>query len=302
MRVMRALNDTDISAMRVAELVGLDQALTANVLRLANSAFLGYVTPCASVHQAVVRVGFDRMRSLVLGAAAAQTLRTDLKGYDLRSDELWQHALATAHLARYLAGVLGGVNLEEAYISGLLHDIGKVVLDQYVQVDHDAIAALQAQEQLPLWETEKKVLGMDHGAVGGLMTERWHFPMMLIDAVRFHHWPALANAQHQRLAAIVNVANAHATPPRPEAPGAVAASPAAPQSAGEPAAKGAAAADSALAGDAVAESHAAAKSHAGPTALAPEALRILGLDEAAAAELQANLPDLAEVDLTAFDG
>jgi putative nucleotidyltransferase with HDIG domain len=287
LRVMRALNDSEISAMRVAELVSLDQALTANVLRLANSAFMGYVTPCVSVHQAVVRVGFERMRSLVLGAAAAQTLRTDLKGYALRSDELWRHALTVAFLARYLAGRLGTVNLEEAYISGLLHDIGKVVLDQYVLDDNAVIAALREQEQLPLWESEKKVLGMDHGAVGGLMTERWHFPVMLIDAVRFHHWPTLANAHHQRLAAIVNLADTYAALPTSAAP--------------EP---GLLPAETAAPADGAAVP---AETVPPPGGLprntpSPESLRILNLAPPQAADLQASLPDLGDMDLSAFDG
>jgi putative nucleotidyltransferase with HDIG domain len=214
LRVMRALNNPDVSASTVADLISLDQALTANILRLANSAFMGYTAPSASVHQAVVRIGFQRVRTLVLGAGASQAMRDDLAGYEIKSADLWQHALVAASIARYLAAAVGNINMEDAYISGLLHDIGKVVLDQYVRVDYQAIKELMQPAQLPLWQVEKQQLGMDHGAVGGLMTERWLFPVNLVEAIRYHHAPAIATTRCQPHAAIVNIANALATRPQ----------------------------------------------------------------------------------------
>jgi putative nucleotidyltransferase with HDIG domain len=214
LRVVRALNDSKVSASTIADLISLDQALTANILRLANSAFMGYTAPSASVHQAVVRIGFERVRTLVLGAGASQALRADLPGYEMKSADLWQHALVAAGIARYLAAAVGNVNMEDAYISGLLHDIGKVVLDQYVRVDYQAMMALMQPAELPLWQVEKQQLGMDHGAVGGLMTERWLFPVTLVEAIRYHHAPAMAPIRCQPNAAIVNIANALATRPQ----------------------------------------------------------------------------------------
>jgi putative nucleotidyltransferase with HDIG domain len=205
-RVVRALDDPQVSASAIADLVSLDQALTANILRLSNSAFMGYTSPSLSVQQAVVRIGFQRIRTVVLGAGASQTLRTDLAGYEMKSSDLWHHALVTASIARYLAGAVGSVSMEETYVTGLLHDIGKVVLDQYVRVDYQAMTAL-------MWQVERQQLGMDHGAVGGLITERWLFPTALVDAIRYHHTPNLAASRNQPLAAIINIANALAIRP-----------------------------------------------------------------------------------------
>jgi HD-like signal output (HDOD) protein len=96
---------------------------------------------------------------------------------------------------------------EEAYVSGLLHDIGKLLLDQFILTDYTKILTFIQQYKMPLWEVEEKLIGIDHARVGGLIGERWQFPVVLVDAIRYHHYPSLARANPQ-LPAIVNLANA----------------------------------------------------------------------------------------------
>jgi putative nucleotidyltransferase with HDIG domain len=206
-RVIQALEDPDVSAAYIAHLISLDQALAADVLRLSNAAALASVAATSSVQEAVVRLGFVRVKSLVLGAATASLLTRRLSGYGLTGEELWNHSVATASLARYIADAVGYRDLEEAYVAGLLHDIGKLVLDQYVRVDSNLLVDLMQRRELQLWQAEEQVFGMDHGAVGGLMSEKWQFPVGLTDAIRCHHWPSLARTRAE-LAAIVNVADA----------------------------------------------------------------------------------------------
>jgi HD-like signal output (HDOD) protein len=106
-----------------------------------------------------------------------------------------------------VAGSLRYADLDEAYVAGLLHDIGKLVLDQYVRVDYHAIVELMKKRQLQLWQVEEQLFGMDHGAVGGLMAANWNFPPALTEAIKCHHWPTLARTRPE-LAAIINLANA----------------------------------------------------------------------------------------------
>ena len=212
-RLMRALENPKASASTIADLLSLDQALTANVLRMANSALLGYGPTCASVQEAVVRVGFERIRSIMLGAAVAERLSQPLSGYQLASDDLWHHAVVAASTARYFASALRYPNQEEAYIAGLLHDIGKVVLDRHMREAYQAVVTLMSEEELQMWQAEERVFGIDHGAVGGLMAANWQFPASLVNAIKHHHWPSFAGQSHQPLAALVNLANA--LTPRP---------------------------------------------------------------------------------------
>ncbi len=215
MRALRALEDPKTSAHMVADLLSLDQGLTANILRVANSALLGYGAACTTVQDAVVRVGFQRVRSLVLAAVAAEKLNQRLSGYRLPAADLWNHALAAASLARYFAAAVHYPNPEEAYVAGLLHDIGKVVLDRHMREAYDQVVVQMTDGNLAMWQAEEQVLGMNHGAVGGLMTTNWQFPPPLVNAIRHHHWPSFAGQAHQPLAALVNIADALA--PRPTA-------------------------------------------------------------------------------------
>jgi putative nucleotidyltransferase with HDIG domain len=214
-RLMRALENPQFSAGQIADLLSLDQALTANVLRLANSALMGYGPRCATVREAVMRVGFQRVRSIIMAAAVSEQLNQRLSGYNLAAEQLWHHAVVAASTARYFASAVRYPYAEEAYVSGLLHDIGKVILDRYMRDAHQNVVMLMNERELQMWQAEEQVFGIDHGAVGGLMAANWQFPASLVNAIKFHHWPSFAGQTHQPLAAIVNIANALA--PRPTA-------------------------------------------------------------------------------------
>jgi len=206
-RVLKAIDDPHVSVPILAEMIALDQALTAFILRVANSAAMGYAIDCASVSEAIMRLGFKQVRSLVLSTIASGPLSARLSGYRIGNKGLWHHSLSVASAAHWLAGVVRYPDPEKAYVAGLLHDIGKLTLDQYVQADYDHIVEIMRSQRIPLWEVEEQLFGVDHAQVGGMVTSHWQFPPELIEAIRYHHHPTLQHGR-QRLAAIVNLANA----------------------------------------------------------------------------------------------
>jgi putative nucleotidyltransferase with HDIG domain len=205
-RLIQELDNPGITVGVLASELSHDQALTAEVLRLANAAALGYGPKSSTISEAVMRLGFRRIKTLVLGASTSSLLMRRLSGYGLTGEELWEHSVACAQMARFVADTVNYPDSEEAYVAGLLHDVGKLVLDQYVRVDYQAILNLMKRRGLQLWQAEEQLIGMDHGAVGGLLANDWHFPLPLVEAIRCHHWPSFARLQPE-LAAIVNVAN-----------------------------------------------------------------------------------------------
>jgi putative nucleotidyltransferase with HDIG domain len=112
----------------------------------------------------------------------------------------------TGVASEWLAQALRYPNPEEAYVSGLLHDIGKLLLDQVVLSNYNTIIDAVQRYKMPLWQVEEKLIGIDHAKVGGLIAEHWNFPVVLVDAIRFHHAPSFARI-NQQLPAIINLAN-----------------------------------------------------------------------------------------------
>ncbi|NMB87688.1 MAG: HDOD domain-containing protein, partial [Chloroflexi bacterium] len=139
--------------------------------------------------------------------ASSGPLMRRLNGYRLGAGDLWNHSVATAVASQWLAQALHYPNPEEAYVGGLLHDIGKLMLDQYVLVDYTKIVDLMRRYNLSLWQVEEQVIGIDHATVGSMMAEKWNYPVILVDAIHYHHAPSLARV-HPELPAIINVANA----------------------------------------------------------------------------------------------
>ncbi|PKO00757.1 MAG: hypothetical protein CVU42_02710 [Chloroflexi bacterium HGW-Chloroflexi-4] len=207
-RALRAIEDSSATSVEISEIIGLDQALSASILQSANSVAMGFSTDCSKLSEAVMRLGFKRLKGLILGIAAVGPFNQSLKGYRFGAGELWNHSIATAVSAEWIARELRYPDPEEAYTAGLLHDMGKLFLDQFVFSDYTRIVDLMLKYKLTLYMAEEQLLGIDHAKVGGLIAEKWNFPVVLVDAIRYHHTPSFARS-NQRLPAIINVANSY---------------------------------------------------------------------------------------------
>ena len=205
-RALRAIEDSSATSTEISEIIGLDQALSASILQSANSVAMGFSTDCSKLSEAVMRLGFKRLKGLILGIAAVGPFNQSLKGYRFGAGELWNHSIATAVSAEWIARELRYPDPEEAYTAGLLHDMGKLFLDQFVFSDYTRIVDLMLKYKLTLYQAEEQLLGIDHAKVGGLIAEKWNFPVVLVDAIRYHHTPSFARS-NQKLPAIINVAN-----------------------------------------------------------------------------------------------
>ena len=208
-RIMREIEKPNITIDMLVGLISLDQALAALVLQMSNSVSLGYSRTCSTLYEAVMYIGLGRLKTILLTSSATSMLKRSLSGYRLGTGELWHHSLVTGVAAEWLAQALHYPNPEEAYVSGLLHDMGKLLLDQFVLSNYNTIVDYVHSYNMPLWQVEEKLIGIDHARLGGLIAERWNFPITLVDAIRYHHIPSFARTNN-RLPAIVNLANSFA--------------------------------------------------------------------------------------------
>lgn len=208
MRIMEAIDNPRTSADDINDIILTDPAITAKVLRLVNSAFYGFPRRIASVTQAVVILGFSTVRNLVLTATIFDVFNHKNRVV-LDREALWQHSMATAVISRLVARRVRYADLEDVFVGGLLHDVGKILLDEYAHTDLKRALDLVASKDCSLREAEQMVFQCDHSEFGGWLAERWNLPPLLIESIRCHHEPAKA-LEAKEVVAMVHLGNAMA--------------------------------------------------------------------------------------------
>lgn len=198
-RVVAALDDAEIDLSRVGELIEVDQSLTAQILRLANSAFYGAQGRTTHVAPALLLLGTTVTRSVVLTSAVFDLHKVGLRGF-------WEHSIGCAVAAGAIAKVTGRIAPEEASAAGLLHDLGKVILYRELPDEFLQIVAQAHGERRAFRSVEHDVLGVDHAEVAAWLTTRWHFPPELAEPIAFHHSPQRARRAPEHTA-IVHLAD-----------------------------------------------------------------------------------------------
>lgn len=197
-RLMSMTENNEIGADKLAEVVQLDASITANMLKVVNSAMYALPRKVDNLKQALALLGTDKFREVVLTSFTASMLNNCQPGYDMPVGELWRHSLATALMTKILAKRAGHKPGPALYTAALLHDIGKVVLSTFVQDKVPAIMEL-VDKGSSFLEAEQEVLGLDHAQLGALIAKTWHFTDDMIHLIEYHHhpekmpdWPDLA--------------------------------------------------------------------------------------------------------------
>ncbi|QJA05857.1 HDOD domain-containing protein [Thermosulfurimonas marina] len=183
-QLTRMIGDETVSAPQIAAVIEKDQVLTGKVLRLVNSAFYGFPRRISTVSNAIVLLGFNVIRTLVLTASIFEMMQS-------QDVALWEHSLGVAVTSGLLAKRFELENPEEVATAGLLHDLGKVVIRASLTEDWPAIKEKIAQGKPPR-EAELEALHMDHAEIGGYLLDRWNLPERLVEPVAHHHEPKKA--------------------------------------------------------------------------------------------------------------
>ncbi len=188
--VMRLSGDDESGARELAACVSSEPAVAASILRLANSAYFGAAGKAQDIPRAIVRLGFRQTRSIVVGMSMVRTFpkATRTAGFDRTC--FWRHSISAAVLAKLLADGAGIAHAQHAFLAGLLHDVGKILLDELAPTDFAEAVLSAIQERIPLVDAEIKILRTDHARVGHTVLEGWRFPQALVTAVQHHHAPA----------------------------------------------------------------------------------------------------------------
>jgi putative nucleotidyltransferase with HDIG domain len=195
-RLSALVNDPETDAGEFEAVVQPDVALTANLLRMANSAYFGLSRKIATAREAITLLGVRRVFELSAMAAVDAVVPEILPGYGIDAGVFWSHSVAVAVVAERLAKERKLATPALTFTAGLLHDIGKLVISTFLAECLEALRSELAAGAPSLIDCERKLLGADHAQIGAELASIWNLPEEVIKAVAFHHLPGVANGEH----------------------------------------------------------------------------------------------------------
>lgn len=201
-KLIALVSNPAASASDIGHLIEQDQVLTVRVLKLVNSAFYGFPQQIRSIQHAVVILGFAKVKNVVLTSSILD-MSGEMKSGTLNMTDLWRHSLGSAIVARRVADRMGkGVSSDDAFIGGLLHDIGKMLLARLLGQHYLPIVEAAQERGALLRDVEMKVLGVSHAQAGNWLAERWRLPLAIQQMIRLHHRPEAATGERDLVNAV----------------------------------------------------------------------------------------------------
>lgn len=210
-RILKVLDDPASGPADLTRVVRMDAPVMAKILRLANSPYYSSRGDLADINRCVAVLGYRTVRQVAICITVATSLISSVEkaGGQLDYRELWRHSVITGAIAKHLARMSGYPDPEEAFTAGLLHDMGKFVLEIYAPQVYARLVADRQRVGGPLCALEQERFGFDHAAIGAAFAEAWRFPPVLVRAFGGHHAEMVgrARARHEQAAALVALAD-----------------------------------------------------------------------------------------------
>jgi putative nucleotidyltransferase with HDIG domain len=204
-KLLALFDDPETTISQIEEILRTDPGLTANVLKLTNSAYFGLSSSVGSVHQAIGILGSKILIQLVLASSVGAAMDNPVPGYDLPPGELWRHSLAVSVAAEGLVKELKVPGADVIFTAALLHDVGKLILGSFLKEDIKQIE-LAASQGISFEKAEHSVLNTNHAEIGAQILQNWSLPPQIVSAVQWHHAPQ-AGVKTNPITDIVHVAD-----------------------------------------------------------------------------------------------
>jgi len=188
-RVSELLRDDNYSVQEVTDVIRYDQAITANILRMCNAAYFGARSRIGTLKEAVIYLGKENVVRAVQISGVSRYYKKAARGYVSQANDLWRHSVAVALMSQILFKRIYQEEHPVLYTAALLHDVGKVILGEFVHESFGNIIGLVSREGCSFLEAEEKLFGINHAEIGGKIAEHWNFPEEIRAAIAFHHRP-----------------------------------------------------------------------------------------------------------------
>ena len=204
-KTQELIEDSNADAKKIAETIETDQGIATKVLKVANSSYYGMSGKISSISHASVVLGHKVLGEVVTLAGAEGILNGKLPGYGYDSKDLWKHSLAAAFGAKIISNSKNPDLTKEAHMAGLIHDVGKIILDPYIVEKKEKIESFMENEEKTFFEAESHYFGFTHADIASEICNKWNFPEAINFAIKYHHQPG--NSDGNELSYILHMAD-----------------------------------------------------------------------------------------------
>lgn len=206
-KVAQLLSKPDYSVAEIANVIKLDPSITANILKMANSVYFGTRQKISTINDAVVHLGQKNLLRAIQTAGVSKYYKKGAGGYYDKATDLWEHSVAVALMSQIISKKITGEENTTLYTAALLHDVGKIIMGEFVRDSLAKISALVSTQRVSFVEAEQFVIGINHAELGGKIAAYWNFPVEIREAISFHHRPDLLEKEEKMMPWIVYMAD-----------------------------------------------------------------------------------------------
>ena len=211
-KVLEICNSPDTSSNDLNRVISLDPVLTGLVLKLINSAYYSLANRATSLTWAIVMLGLNTVKNLALSTSVLESIGGEESFQTISMDDFWMHSICVGVTAKSIAAIkqVPVTDREEYFVAGLLHDLGKIPLNNLFPKEYVQAMEWTELQQVPLYQAENRIFKVDHCMVGGMIAKKWRLSKMITDSLCHHHKPVEARGENHQLVAIVALANTYA--------------------------------------------------------------------------------------------
>lgn len=205
-RLSDAMSNPRITNDEIAEIISSDQAAALKVLKVVNSAFYGFSGRIDTISRAILYLGLNEVRNLIFALSVINLFQKKKNLMNFRPAEFWSHSIGVGITARIIGSTIQIPNLENYFLAGILHDIGKLILFEHASDDYAQVLQIVEEKRCLIADAEKEVLGFDHAKIGEMLALKWNLPPTIRNAVRYHH-SGIMEGSTDKLVASVYIAD-----------------------------------------------------------------------------------------------
>ena len=192
-KTLELLNKKDVSIDSVADSIKFDPSLTSNILRLCNSSYFSLKRTISNINEALVYVGLSQLRKMLMMTGTKFFYDKKQEGYEAARGELWKHSLSVSIISEIINKKIKTSETDSVFVAGLLHDIGKLVLSEFVIEEAGKIEEMVENDKISFLEAEGKLFSTNHAELGGRILKMWNFDPSIVSAVSKHHTPMISD-------------------------------------------------------------------------------------------------------------